>query len=208
MRFAVLIALALAGCGEPRAPATIFVPPTYRDGDRTVLPLTFPDGTRATIAYPHELAIAELGVRSYGSGTVGRRGRDFIVLRGAPTLRRALRLEFGRWTVEIQSQAMRARERRRWRKSLRVRETAEGFPVLEATAPLKLAAAGESHGPALEFGMSRRSPWLLLLLQTCGPKAETTMRGFSSWCRSDSVVAHAYGGRRFRAAASEGVELR
>lgn len=34
------------------------------------------------------------------------------------------------------------------------------------------------------------------------------MCGFSSWCLSDSLRIHAYGGRRFRAAAAEGIELR
>ncbi len=56
--------------------------------------------------------------------------------------------------------------------------------------------------------MSRDAPWLLLFLDRCGPRAESTMRGFSSWCLSDSIIAHAYGGRRFRAAAAEGIELR
>jgi hypothetical protein len=50
--------------------------------------------------------------------------------------------------------------------------------------------------------------WLLLRLQRCGPRAESTSRGFASRCLSDTMVAHAYGGRRFRAAAAEGIELR
>jgi hypothetical protein len=220
VRFALLIVLVLAGCAEPRVaaepPATIFVPPTHRDGDRVVLPLTFPDGTRVTLTYPPELAVADLGVRPYASGALGGKGRDFVVHYGpgAKTQPRALRLEYGRWTVEVYDHdpgdpaALTGTERERFAASLHGRETADGFLILEATAPLRLAEAGESHGPALQFGMSRRSPWLLLFLIRCGPKAESTMRGFSSWCLSDSVVAHAYGGRRFRAAAAEGIELR
>ena len=55
--------------------------------------------------------------------------------------------------------------------------------------------------------MSKRGPWLQLTPVRCGAEAESTMRGFSSWCLSDSVVAQAHGGRRFRAAAAEGIEL-
>ena len=231
MRFLVLVALALAGCAEPRRtaevaepPPTIFVPPTHRDGDRVVMPLTFPDGSRVTIAYPPELAIAELGVRPYGSGTLEGDsphpersdyvGRDFLVHHGAAELRpRSLAVEAGRWTVEVYDYdagdpaAMTEAERRSFQASLHGRETADGFLILEATPPLTLAEAGEHAGPMLEFGMSRRSPWLLLLLQRCGPRAESTSRGFSSWCLSDEIIAHAYGGRRFRAAAAEGIEL-
>lgn len=69
-----------------------FVPPTYREGDRLVLPVTFTDGTRAKLIYPPELNIAELGVTPYGSGSlhgkspVAGRGdvvaRDFRILYG------------------------------------------------------------------------------------------------------------------------------
>jgi hypothetical protein len=45
-------------------------PATYREGDRVVLPVTFPDGTRAELVYPPELDIAGLGVFPYGSGTL------------------------------------------------------------------------------------------------------------------------------------------
>jgi hypothetical protein len=70
------------------------------------------------------------------------------------------------------------------------------------------------HWPAavmrglFEFGMSRDSPRLKLFLGRYGPRAESTMRGFSSWCLSDSLRIHAYGGRRFRATAAEGIEPR
>jgi hypothetical protein len=69
-----------------------FVPATHRAGDRLVLPLTFPDGTRAVLVYPPELDIAELGVFPYTSGTLRRikpspaRGdsvaRDFVIRYG------------------------------------------------------------------------------------------------------------------------------
>jgi hypothetical protein len=105
----VLALLVLAGCGgrgnEPLAQydegaaAEVrarsgdgelgFVPPTYREGGRVVLPITFPDGSRAELLYPPELEIAQLGVFPYTSGTLRRisptpaRGdsvaRDFVI---------------------------------------------------------------------------------------------------------------------------------
>lgn len=69
-----------------------FVPATYREVDRVVLPVTFPDGTSAELLYPPELDIAGLGVFPYGSGTLhgksptpGRSdfvGRDFVIRHG------------------------------------------------------------------------------------------------------------------------------
>jgi hypothetical protein len=66
-----------------------FVPATHREGDRVVLPVTFPDGTRAELVYPPELEIAELGVFPYTSGTLQGKSptpgrgdsvaRDFVI---------------------------------------------------------------------------------------------------------------------------------
>ena len=57
-----------------------FVPATHADGGRTVLPLTFPDGTRAVMTYPRRLGVAELGLVPYGSATLpGAGGRDLLV---------------------------------------------------------------------------------------------------------------------------------
>ncbi len=105
----VLALLFLAGCGgradEPLATEKAtgtqarsgqvdldFVPATYREGDRVVLPITFPDGTSAELVYPPELEIAELGVFPYSSGRLhgkspipGRSdfvGRDFVIRHG------------------------------------------------------------------------------------------------------------------------------
>jgi hypothetical protein len=188
------------------------------------MPLTFPDGTRATIAYPPELAIAELGVVPYGSATLQGQsrnpergdevGRDFLIGYGAAAPRaRSLELEFGRWTVEVYDYpapdpaAMTGRERRDFRAALSGRVTEDGFLVLTAAPPLALAEAGEHAGPALEFG-TPATTWVRLALVECGPSAESTSPGFASWCLSESIVAHAEGDRRFLAAAAEGIELR
>lgn len=40
-----------------------FIPPTERDGDRILMPITFPDGSEATLSYPIPLDLATLGVQ-------------------------------------------------------------------------------------------------------------------------------------------------
>lgn len=100
----VLALLVLAGCGgranEPqaqedekaaaaaRAPSDgelEFVPAIQREGNRVVLPVTFPDGTSAELVYPPELEIAELGVFPYTSGSFAASTRPPV----AVTLSRA-----------------------------------------------------------------------------------------------------------------------
>jgi hypothetical protein len=49
-----------------------FVPPTYPDGDRVVMPVTFPDGTSAELVYPPELDLASLSVNPNTQGDLGR----------------------------------------------------------------------------------------------------------------------------------------
>ena len=84
-----------AGRTEPRGHGDgdlRFVPATYREGERVVLPITFPDGTSAELVYPPELQIAELGVFPYTSATLrgnsptpGRGdlvARDFVIRHG------------------------------------------------------------------------------------------------------------------------------
>jgi ABC-type polar amino acid transport system ATPase subunit len=61
------------------------VPRVRVEDGRVVLPLTFPDGTTAELAYPRDLAIAELGVLVGGSGRLdGCRACafDYATLRG------------------------------------------------------------------------------------------------------------------------------
>jgi hypothetical protein len=217
----IAIVLALLGLG---APDGRFVPPTYRDGDRVVMPLTFPDGTRMEVAYPPELALAELGLVPYGSATLRGDsphpdrgddvGRDFLVRYGTLDPRpRSLVFAFGRWRLEVYDYAagdpaaMTDEERRSFQRSLSGHETDDGFLVLEASPPLRLAAAGEHAGPQLELGPPSAPPWLTLSLHPCGPRAESTSPGFASWCLSEDVVVHATGDRRFVAAATA-LELR
>jgi hypothetical protein len=54
---------------QPRS----FVPQTRPEGDRLILPVTFPDGSTAELLYPPDLDIAGLGVTPYMAGC----GHDF-----------------------------------------------------------------------------------------------------------------------------------
>src|SRR4029450_8398745 len=52
----------VASSTVPPSPAG-FVPRTTREGNRTVLPVTFPDGSTAELVYPTALGLAGMGVQ-------------------------------------------------------------------------------------------------------------------------------------------------
>lgn len=61
-----------------------FVPRAHKDETKVVMPVTFPDGTRAEIVYPRRLDIAELGAQPHSSGRLEDCcDSDFFVLYGA-----------------------------------------------------------------------------------------------------------------------------
>jgi hypothetical protein len=68
------------------APLPPFVPPTYREGDRVVMPVTFPDGSTAEVVYPADLDLAGQGVHPKSSGYLQGKGTgyaiDFWIARG------------------------------------------------------------------------------------------------------------------------------
>jgi hypothetical protein len=84
--------VAEVGWVKPTVP--VFVPPTSTEGDRTVLPLTFPDGSRAELVYPSGIDLTSHGVGPYSSGSLSGIGRDFNIYFG--TVEETL----GRFTVE------------------------------------------------------------------------------------------------------------
>jgi hypothetical protein len=59
-----------------------FVPPTHAEDDLVVMPVTFPDGTTAELAYPPELDLASEPVRPYSSGYPPDAARDFWIFYG------------------------------------------------------------------------------------------------------------------------------
>ena len=75
-------ALAILESLEVEEPAR-FRPSTLEEGERVVLPLTFPDGTRAELSYPRSLAVERFTIRPYSSGALaGVAARDFAIYAG------------------------------------------------------------------------------------------------------------------------------
>jgi hypothetical protein len=69
-----------AGSSSPPVVASEgFLPATYVEGDRIVMPVTFPDGTTAELVYPPELDLPSLRVQPYSSGYGPGFARDFLV---------------------------------------------------------------------------------------------------------------------------------
>jgi Tol biopolymer transport system component len=69
------------GSDEPVGP---FRPATYREGDRTVMPVTFPDGTTAELVYPPNLEVlGPGGLAPYSSGYMPGNARDFWIFHGS-----------------------------------------------------------------------------------------------------------------------------
>lgn len=65
-------------------PETAFRPATYREGDQTVMPVSFPDGTTAELVYPLNLKIpGPHGVVPYSSGYMPDNARDFWIFHGS-----------------------------------------------------------------------------------------------------------------------------
>lgn len=245
------------------------MPATYGEGDRVVLPVTFPDRTSAEVVYPPELDIAGLGVFPYGSGTLhgksptpGRSdfvARDFwirygdlervLALRnggGPPVLlaeyegvggqpvglwdlrsdkiaQHHLGFQFGRWAVLVYDYAgggaaMTDAERATWAASFSGRETGDGFLLLQASGPLRLARASEHAGPELTFSEGKPTRALSLYPGKCRPhqgqdrlvygKRVQWSKGFADWCLSDSMRIHASGSRDFIGALIRALEVR
>ncbi len=224
-----------------------FVPRTRSEGDRTVLPVTFPDGTTAEVVYPTELRIAALGVRpkggwgtlegaefdgccardflfGYGSGTTdalatdranktftGADGRPVHLVPaapGGPTDYLVFRV--GPWRVGVWA-SMADDRLATWAAHLRIQVDTDGFPVLRADAPLRLAEAGAGGPPfALDFGAPGGNRQLSLELKTCANAASegNAARGLSVCKPQWSMWVTATGDRQFVQDVTSGIEIR
>jgi hypothetical protein len=120
---------------------------------------------------------------------------------------RQLSFQFGAWTVLVYdyvgAAAMSDPQRASWAASFSARETPEGFLILDAVPPLRLAAAGEHAGPQLTFSESEPRRELTLYPGSCTPhedqdrvvggKRVQWSGEFADWCLSESLRVHASG---------------
>ncbi|GAA3116264.1 hypothetical protein [Streptosporangium carneum] len=181
------------------APVNVLHPKPRRKGDRDVLDVVFPDGSKAEIDYPAELDLAGQGVRPALGGwlegyfSLFRQltvplGGAAEVAQGRPMIRRlagratlwqpmsrqegqAVMFDFDPWHVTLRDHkdGMTYEQRLLWAERLRGRTTKNGYLVLDAASPVRLAEPGqvfrgELAGPRLWFGgaVERGEPVLVL----------------------------------------------
>ncbi|MGH3032069.1 MAG: hypothetical protein ACRDNE_15160 [Gaiellaceae bacterium] len=192
-----------------------FVPPTEQRGARTLMPLTFPDGTRIVLSYPEWLRLAELGVQPDVSylhrDDPGPRFPLGFYFGHTPRDAGPVVVEVGSWTITAPG---RDNELDVLRKSIRARETADRLVALEALPPLGLAREfGEGGGTQLALGdlnpdpeHTSLDPLILLAPSDCGlPKPEIG-GGHGAMCLGDVYVG-VYGDRHLIESVLEGLRL-
>ena len=192
-----------------------FVPRTEQRGTRTIMRLTFPEGTHVVLSYPEWLRLGELGVQPdvsylHRDDPAPRHPLGFYfgaLPDGAgPVVARA-----GRWTITAPG---RAGDLELLRRSIRTRETPDGLVALELLPPLELAREfGEGGGSQLALGdlapdpaHTSLDPLILLRPGDCGlPKPEVG-DGHGAMCLGDVYVG-IYGDRAFVEAVLAGLRL-
>jgi len=140
-----------------------FIPPTYREGHRVVMPVTFPDGSTAEVLYPLGVDLASMGVRPYivGCGRdfnffyrhdphgteydgdrpleiyEGAEGSEVTLWKGRHGVDLYFRFLFEDWTVLMYDYAdgLTERQRAACTRALHGRQTTEGFLVLSMPNP-------------------------------------------------------------------------
>jgi hypothetical protein len=196
---------------------TAFVPPTEERPEGIAMPLTFPDGTRIVLGYPFELELAGLGVQPdvsylYQDDRAARFPLTFV--HGPATAGPSqVALPAGSWTILAPLRGPGDKEV--VERSLRTSETPDGFPVVEALAPLELSHDfGEGGGVQLALGdlapdpevVSSLEPLILLAPGGCGLAESEVGDGYGARCFGDVYVG-VYGERAFIEAVLSGLRL-
>jgi hypothetical protein len=202
-----------------------FVPQAQHKGERDVLPLTFPDGSRFVLSYPAELGLAELGVQpdvSYLCRDDSAARYPLTFLYGVSNHAAAegeVVLRAGAWTVVAPIRDPTARDDVVG--SLSVEESAEGFVVVAAAVPLTLSHLfGEGGGVMLALGDHNPAPGIVTSLDPLFELAPSDCGGrgreiegvggsisHGSGCLGGRVYVGIYGKRQFVEAALAGLEL-
>jgi hypothetical protein len=157
---------------EEAVPNALY-PKPRREGDREILDVVFPDGSKAEVGYPAELDLAKLGVRpAQGAWMDGSQdpyrqlnapaGGPAGVSMGRPMIRRlteqvtlwhpmspnegeVLLFSFGPWHLALRDErnGMPFERRLLWAENLRGKVTKSGYLVLSAKPPVRLTRPGE-----------------------------------------------------------------
>jgi len=116
---------------------------------------------------------------------------------------------FGRWVVGVWDRGyLTSEEKTLWARHLVGRESAEGYLVLSASLPLRLARAGEHAGPELKLGDSMRRT-VLLIRGTCRRGRPSRSGWFTNWCMPRAGLrVHVYGNPRFAQAVLSSLKIR
>lgn len=221
---------ALSATVAAGTPANALYPEPRRRRGGEILDVVFPDGSKAEVTYPAELALAELGVRPARGGWLEgdpglfRRltappGGLAEVARSGPMIRRlaarstlwqpmtpaegqVLLFDFASWHLALHDlkDGMTFEQRLLWAEKLRGRVTRDGYLVLDAGAPVRLAGAGrvfrgELMGPQLWFGAAPRTLLVLAPAPHCDvgviqvPVIQQDQRFSAETCRDGVYVA-------------------
>ena len=173
-----------------------FIPETHAEGDRVVLPVTFPDGSTAELTYPPALDIAGLGARPYWVGCghdfgfypydpygsvyqgepletyIGADGEPVSLWRGAKGRGPFdhLIFHFAEWTVELYQYRDSSLQsvRQDCAENLEGEVTEDGWPILSGPpSVLSDHIFGPPGGPELQFGGLRPRRFILLWPGPC-----------------------------------------
>jgi hypothetical protein len=196
---------------------TSFVPQSSDEDTRTFLPLVFPDGDRILVSYPRPLDLAGLGVQPdvsylYIDDPPPRFPLTFV--HGPATAKDSqVALRAGLWTILAPLRD--PSEREVVERSLKVRETPEGYPVVEASPPLALShESGEGGGVQLAIGdlnpgwrvVSSLNPLIELRPDGCSPGHVEIGESHGAKCFGDLYVG-VYGHQPFISEVLEGLRL-
>ncbi|MBB5774497.1 hypothetical protein [Nonomuraea jabiensis] len=227
------------------APNILTVRPVAKGGEE-VMDVVFPHGVRAEVRYPAELGLAAMGSRPFQGIWIDGQYRqlsapyngEFEVTAGGRPIRnyapnvtlwppragsgyygQVLLFAFGRWRLAMydRGQGLRFEQRVAVARGLQGRETKDGYLVLSARAPVRLAGPGETVqgqplGPQLWFGGGAGEMVALVPTPGCGKKAgiprviEGRGRPTGSVCRGDVLVA-VTGPQSFRKRALAGIRI-
>ena len=134
----------------------------------------------------------------------GADGRPVPLLQGPPGYSDFLVFEIGEWRLGVWDK-MSDETRAMWSANLSGRVSADGFPVVAATPPVRLTPLGQAYGPSLEFGHVDGNSVKFSPTRTCPPdyvepRADELPDGVSTpvLCRAEwSMRVNIVGDRAF-----------